>query len=267
MRQTAFVFRSWGGKRAGAGRKPSAERAGVPHTTRPEHRKRHPVHVTLRVARGLPSLRRQLLFSGARLAMAAASRAWFRVLHFSVQSDHVHLLVEARDEEHLSKGMRGLAIRVALSVNRTLRRSGKVWPDRYHARALRTPREVRHGLVYVLANWKKHVRAMRKDSIDARPLGGSTAGRCRPPPPRRTGIRPTRRSGLRANGSRERDGGSTGSSQGTKGQNQRRKESPPFRRSPIAAERLAGRVLQSRRGPVRGADPSRDVIPTLTAVT
>jgi REP element-mobilizing transposase RayT len=103
-------------------------------------------------------LRRQALFVQARLALAAASRAWFRVLHFSVQSDHVHVLIEARDKEHLSKGMRGLAIRIALSVNRVLRRRGNVWADRYHARALRTPREVRHGLVYVLVNWKKHVR-------------------------------------------------------------------------------------------------------------
>ncbi len=97
------------------------------------------------------------LFFDVRRALAKASRAWFRVLHFSVQSNHLHLMLEARDKAHLTKGKRGLAIRVALSVNRVLRRRGKVWSDRYHARALRTPREVRHGLVYVLANWKKHV--------------------------------------------------------------------------------------------------------------
>ena len=87
--------------------------------------------------------------------------AGFGSLHFSVQSNHVHLMVEARDKAHLSKGMRGLAIRVALAVNRALRRRGRVWSDRYHARALRTPREVRNGLVYVLANWKKHLRVPR----------------------------------------------------------------------------------------------------------
>jgi hypothetical protein len=92
-------------------------------------------------------------------ALGAASRTWFRLLHFSVQSNHVHLLVEARDKAHLTKGMRGLAIRTALAVNRALDRRGRVWCDRYHARALKTPREVRHGLVYVLANWKKHTPA------------------------------------------------------------------------------------------------------------
>ena len=92
-----------------------------------------------------------------REAIAASSHEWFRVLHYSVQSNHVHLMVEARDKVRLSSGMRGLAIRIALAVNGVLQRRGKVWTDRYHARALRTPREVRHGIVYVLANWKKHI--------------------------------------------------------------------------------------------------------------
>jgi REP element-mobilizing transposase RayT len=134
--QRELVFRTRGGKRDGA--------------------RRHPLHVTLRAAPGLPSLRRQVLFAEVRSALAVASRTWFRLLHFSVQSNHIHLMLETLDRARSTKGMRGLAIRVALSVNRVLRRRGKVWGDRYHCRALRTPREVRHGLVYVIANWKKH---------------------------------------------------------------------------------------------------------------
>src|SRR5262249_24586111 len=56
----------------------------------------------------------------------------------------------------LSEGMRGLAIRVARAINRVLGRRGTVWRERYHARALRTPREGRHALVYGLMNFKKH---------------------------------------------------------------------------------------------------------------
>jgi hypothetical protein len=103
-------------------------------------------------------LRKQLVFLQMRLAIGKASRAWFRVVHFSVQVDHVHLIVEAADKRALSRGTSGLSIRLARAVNRVLGRRGSVWGDRYHARALRTPREVRHGLVYVLMNWKKHVR-------------------------------------------------------------------------------------------------------------
>jgi REP element-mobilizing transposase RayT len=155
--QGELSFRTWGGRRAGAGRKPKGSRAGVPHRARPEHKAYYPVHATLRAERRLPSLRKQLLFLEVRRALAHASRASCRVVHFSVQSDHVHLLIEAHDKASLSRGMGGLAIRLARAVNRAVRRRGSVWADRYHARALRTPREVRHGLVYVIANWKKHL--------------------------------------------------------------------------------------------------------------
>ena len=64
--------------------------------------------------------------------------------------------LEAEDGRCLKQGARGLAIRVARAINRALGREGSVWGDRYHARALRTPREVRHGLVYVLMNFRKH---------------------------------------------------------------------------------------------------------------
>jgi hypothetical protein len=88
--------------------------------------------------------------------MKEASRDWFRVLHFSVQRDHVHLVVEADDKRSLRRGTAGLEIRAALRLNRMLNKRGQFWGDRYHARAMKTPREVRHGLVYVLMNWKKH---------------------------------------------------------------------------------------------------------------
>jgi hypothetical protein len=91
-----------------------------------------------------------------RTALAASSRADFRVVEFSVQADHVHLIAEADDARALSSGMRGLAIRLARAVNRALGRRGPVWDSRYHARALTTPRAVRHALVYVLMNFRKH---------------------------------------------------------------------------------------------------------------
>ena len=153
--------RTWGGKRPGAGRKPSGRKVGVPHRTRPLHQTRHPVHVTLRALRGLPSLRADAVFPAVRRGLADASRGDFRVVEFSVQRDHVHLIVEAPDANGLSRGVQGLAIRVAKRVNRVLGRCGRFWGDRFHARALRTPREVRNALVYVLQNWRKHVPGAR----------------------------------------------------------------------------------------------------------
>jgi REP element-mobilizing transposase RayT len=147
---------TWGGRRPGAGRKPSGRAVGVPHRVRPVHLARHPVHVTLRARRAVGSLHARRVFPLVRAALTAASGPSFRLVHFSVQADHVHLLVEARDKAALSLGMRGLVIRLARAVNRARGRWGAVWADRYHGRALTTPREVRHALVYILMNYKKH---------------------------------------------------------------------------------------------------------------
>jgi hypothetical protein len=80
----------------------------------------------------------------------------FRACHFSVQKNHVHIIVEALDNEHLSRGMQGLSIRIARSINHELGRCGRVFADRYHARILKTPREVKVALNYVLNNSLRH---------------------------------------------------------------------------------------------------------------
>ena len=153
---------SWGGRRPGAGRKPTpGRRPDVPHRRRPAHLARHPVHVTLRTTSAVRCLRARRVFPALRSALAGSSHGGFRILHFSAQNDHLHLLIEAEDRERLSRGLRGLAIRVARAVNRALERRGPVWGDRYHARPLATPREVRHALVYVLANVRKHLRGVQ----------------------------------------------------------------------------------------------------------
>jgi putative transposase len=156
-RQLALEFRTRGGARAGAGRKPTGDRAGVSHLRRPSHSRQHPLHVTLRVRRGLSSLRTHSLFVVVRKALAAAKHQFgFSLLHFSVQRDHLHLIAEAADRRALSRGIQGLSVRVARAVNRQLSRTGRLFADRYHARALKTPREVRFALRYVLLNAKKH---------------------------------------------------------------------------------------------------------------
>jgi REP element-mobilizing transposase RayT len=143
--------------RKGAGRKPNGPRAGVPHRRRLVHKARLPVHVTLRARAGLPSLRGDKLALRAVLtSLGAAHKAAFRVVHFSVQSNHLHLIVEATDSLALSRGMQGLTSRMARAVNRALGGSGTIFADRYHAHELRTPRETRHALLYVLQNWAKH---------------------------------------------------------------------------------------------------------------
>ena len=164
--QLAFPAR-WGGARKGAGRKRAA-RGNVPHRARPHHRAAEPVHVTLRSK--LAAFRSQHVFPTVRIALTRAAKRdpdRFRLVHFSVQNDHIHLVVEAADKRALSSGIRSIAIRTACYVNELLSRRGPLWADRWHGRALRSPREVRNALLYVLGNFRKHAGRALKAGIDA----------------------------------------------------------------------------------------------------
>lgn len=165
--QLEFTFpKGWGGARRNAGRKPGPRRS-VPHRAREKHCKWRPVHVTLRAR--LNQLRTQFVFPTIQLALLRATRRdpeRFRVVHFSVQHNHVQLVVEASDQRALSSGVSGLAIRVARYVNELLSRRGRFWAERWHGRALKTPREVRNAIVYVLANARKHARVPLPTGMD-----------------------------------------------------------------------------------------------------
>jgi REP element-mobilizing transposase RayT len=112
------------------------------------------VHVTLRAASR--SLRCRFVAKTLLQALLDSNSAHFGVVHYSLQDNHVHLIVEAVSTAALVSGMRGLMVRVARRVNRVLFRCGRFWADRWHGRALTRPRQVRNALVYVLQNRLKH---------------------------------------------------------------------------------------------------------------
>jgi putative transposase len=120
-------------------------------------RRDRPLHVTVRVLAGLPPIRRARELRAIRSAIAMVQRAGFAVIHFAVMSNHVHLVVEAHDRRHLSRGMQGLKISIAKRLNRIWgRRRGSIFGERYHATELATPTQVRNTLLYVLGNARKH---------------------------------------------------------------------------------------------------------------
>ncbi len=148
---------NWGGKRKGGGRKPHGKRAGVSRRRRPDFDHRHPIHVTVRVKEDVANLRTKERVKVVRDAMrAAGDRFGFRVVHFSVLRNHIHMMAEADGKKSLSRGMQGLLIRMALRLNKILGRKGSVFSDRYHAHVLKTPTEARNALAYVLLNARRH---------------------------------------------------------------------------------------------------------------
>jgi REP element-mobilizing transposase RayT len=163
----------WGGKRRGAGRKPNGEQAGVTHQKRPSLDERFPVHVTLRVRERVVNLRGARPFQIVKDSFNRnRDRFGFRLNHFSVQGNHMHLVVEANDKRALARGMHALEIRIALALNRLMgRRRGRVFADRYHSRILKTPTEVRNVLRYQLHNRAKH-SGVKSRAVDSRTSWG-----------------------------------------------------------------------------------------------
>jgi REP element-mobilizing transposase RayT len=178
------LFKPWGGKRPGAGRKPKGKRAGSRHKKRPVLKPYWPVHIVLRVAPDVGSLRKRLMYRALREATIALAKrelsfdekGAFRIVHISIQKTHVHLLVEAANRTALSRGMQAFQISAAkhingvVSIERGQRRRGSVFPDRFHQTIIKNPRQARRALAYVLNNWRKHgedrLKAARNWKVD-----------------------------------------------------------------------------------------------------
>ncbi len=152
--QTELFARSRPGRRRG---RPPKQGAGLPHLRRPAVDRSHPHHVTIRMRRGTWNLRSQRAFLHVVKALTTANdRRTIRIVHYSVQGNHLHLLVEADDRRAMSNGLRALLISLARRLNKMMGVTGSRYADRFHERALTSPSAVRTALRYVLTNAAKH---------------------------------------------------------------------------------------------------------------
>jgi putative transposase len=151
-----------GGARPGAGRPRKGPRPIEPHSARVRFAAEHPLHVFLRAEPAVGDLRRPGGLAAARRALSLSlSREQFRICQLSIQTDHLHFLVEADDHVALARGMQGFTISFARQLNRALgadgtARRGPVFTERYHVVPLTSPRRVRDALLWVLNNWRHH---------------------------------------------------------------------------------------------------------------
>ncbi|HEY4175360.1 MAG TPA: transposase [Kofleriaceae bacterium] len=158
--------------KARGGRPRKTARGSAPHTKRKlEVRATWPVHVVLRVVDDVKGLRNRRIYKALRNASISALRQHdeilgsdeaAKIIHISIQQSHIHLIVEAPDQKALSRAMQGFKISAAKWINRALsetrgkRRRGAVFAERYFAEVIKTPRQARNTLAYVLNNWRKH---------------------------------------------------------------------------------------------------------------
>jgi len=160
-----------GGKRPGAGRKPRGPRALVSHKERPRFEKPTPVHVTVRVRHHVWNLRSRRSFQRIQKCFQkSCGRFGARLIEFTVQGNHLHLIIEADNNDSLSRAMQGLCIRIAKALNGMMRRAGAVFSDHYHARLLRSPTELVRAIRYVLGNAAHHFGASGTDEFSSAAL-------------------------------------------------------------------------------------------------
>jgi REP element-mobilizing transposase RayT len=166
-----------GGWRPGAGRKPAGKRLGPAHRRRVELSPQHPVHVTLRTDAAVGRLRRRHAYQAARQALITTfGRDDFRVVHISIQHNHVHLIIEADSRAALARGMQGLCSSMSRRLNRRLGRTGRVFTHRYYSTVITTPRQARHTLSYVLNNWRRHQEDFRTLAARMTPVDPYSSG-------------------------------------------------------------------------------------------
>ena len=149
--------RNWGGRRPGSGAKQKRWRQSAPHRPRAAADSWAPYHATLSRLFGLPNLRRKETFALAlRIFREKALLPGFRLTAWTIQSNHLHLLVEAASKEHLSRALQGIQVCLARGWNRIWRRRGAVFAGRFHSRPVKDPFDARRTLAYVLKNHLRH---------------------------------------------------------------------------------------------------------------
>jgi REP element-mobilizing transposase RayT len=131
-------------------------RKTVSHDRRPDFARRFPQHVTLRTLADAPYLARIWLMKTIRAAVRESHKPTFRIVEFNVLGNHLHLVCEADGPVALARGVQGFEVRLVRRLNKALKRTGKLFGVRYHARSLETPKDVRNTLRYVLQNRKHH---------------------------------------------------------------------------------------------------------------
>jgi REP element-mobilizing transposase RayT len=128
------------------------------HYARPTFSRRCPQHVTIRMLPSVWNMRSRRCFSVLQRAMWMGSTKdfGFKLVHYAVMGNHIHLIVEANGKDALSRGMQGLNIRIARALNRVMGRRGRVLSDHYNAEILQSPSQTLRARAYLLRNARKH---------------------------------------------------------------------------------------------------------------
>lgn len=138
-----------------AGRKPIHDK-GIRHISRPTLRRPSSLHLTVKVLRNKAEIKNKSVLKLLRHAIQRARLQGLKIIHYSLEYDHVHLLIEAENNHILGKGMQALGVSLSKGINRLKNLKGAVYKHRYHFRQITSPRQLKNVLGYIFNNGVKH---------------------------------------------------------------------------------------------------------------
>jgi REP element-mobilizing transposase RayT len=148
-------------KRAG---RPAIHDSGIRHTRRFRLKKPSSLHLTIKVKENKADIQNKRILKTLHYAIRRARLKGLKIVHYTLEYNHVHLLVESVDNKILHKGMQAFGITIAKAINKIKRTKGAVYKNRYHLRVIDSPRQLKNVLHYIFSNGVKHKRT--KSQID-----------------------------------------------------------------------------------------------------
>lgn len=143
----------------GAGR-PAIHDRGIRHIARDEIKKLTPLHLTIKIEKDKAGLKNKFILKSLHSSIKKARKIGLKIIHYTLEYDHVHLLVETDNKTALARGMQSFGISFSKSINKIKKAQGKVFKTRYHYRKLKTPAEVKNVFNYIFGNSLKHKKAI-----------------------------------------------------------------------------------------------------------
>jgi putative transposase len=155
MKQLEFEkVKGWGGRRKNAGRKNRT--STVNHMKRKKVEAKYPIHITIKLKKGVASLRGPRMVAAFKSSLRKAKKRGLKVIHYALESNHAHLFAESEDNRTLRSGMASFGSSFGKSVRRLAGGKGSVFNGRYHLQVLKSPRQTKNAMAYVLLNHSKH---------------------------------------------------------------------------------------------------------------
>lgn len=146
-------------KRAG---RPAKNDPGIRHSSRMKFSKLTSFHLTIKVRENKADIQSKKLLKALHHAIARARLKNLKVIHYTLEYNHVHLLVETNDHRILHAGMQALGISFSKAINKVKSLKGHVYKHRYHQRKIGSARELKNVLLYIFNNGKKHKRTNKR---------------------------------------------------------------------------------------------------------